>query len=155
MSWLEVTARVKFSSPEEARQAGQAVEAVLKDRTGLLDIKLYDFEGNPKSSSKLPRRVNLSLHTIIPDRSRVTRGKQDMEARLISLIKNIRLAIPDLPEDADLTKEALVLSHQQWGVSYQQVFDNIGLVMDKAEVKDAFTDAVAKTLQTEATRGLK
>ena len=145
---LAISTNVKFDSLEEARVAGQAIEQFLgiKGKNG---VRLYSFEVN--EGAKRPTRTTHPLYSPIPDTSRITRGKQDAESRVINLVKNIRSAIPSLPVDAALADDVLKLEGKQWGVDYQRLFDNVANYADKGEVKEAFNSAVALTLQQEAT----
>jgi hypothetical protein len=143
---LAISINVQFDSVAEARVAGQAVEQFLgvKGKNG---VRLHSFEN---VEGGRPRRVTQPLY--LPEPSvNITRGRQEIETRLMNLLKNIHASIPTLPVDADLQEEVAVLDGKQWVIDYQRLFDNIGNHTDKAEAKGAFNSAVALTLQQEAT----
>lgn len=144
---LEITTTVKFASVTEARIAGQAIEQFLgvKGKNG---VRLYSFE-QPEGKAR-PSRTTHPLYLPEPG-ANITRGRQEVETRLMSLVKNIHTAIPALPVEADIKDSVMVLDGKQWIINYQRLFDNIANYADKAEVKEAFNSAVARTLQLEAT----
>lgn len=148
MTTLEISANVKFDTVTEARIAGQAIEQFLglKGKNG---VRLYSFESNEEG--KRPSRKTHPLYLPDGDRSKVTRGQQEVETRLMNLVKNIHSAVPAIPVDADLKEGVMLLEGKQWNINYQQLFDNAGNYADKAEIKEAFNSAVALTLQQEAT----
>lgn len=145
---LAITTNVNFDSVEEARLAGQAVEKLLGIK-GRNSVRLVTFEA--KENGKLPTRKAEPLYLPVPDTSRITRGRQDADARLMNLVKNVHAAIPSLPADAELKEDVVILDGKQWVVDYQRLFDNVANYADKGEVKEAFNSAVALTLQLEAT----
>lgn len=144
---LEISANVKFDSVAEARIAGQAIEQFLgiKGKNG---VRLYSFE--TLEGRKRPSRNTHPLYLPEP-LTKNTRGKQEVETRVMNLVKNIHSAVPALPVDADLKAEVMVLEGKSWAVDYQRLFDNVGTFVEKADVKEAFNSAVALTLQQEAT----
>jgi hypothetical protein len=148
MTTLEISANVKFASLEEARVAGQAIEQFLSIK-GKNGVRLYSFEQN--EDGKRPSRNTHPLYLPDSDRSKVTRGQQEVETRLMNLVKNIHAAVPVIPVGAELKEAVMVLDGKQWGINYQQLFDNVAVHADKAEVKEAFNSAVALTLQQEVT----
>lgn len=144
---LEISANVKFDSVAEARIAGQAIEQFLgiKGKNG---VRLYSFE--TLEGRNRPSRNTHPLY--LPERStNITRGRQEVETRVMNLVKNVRVAIPTLPAEADVKEEVMILDGNLWTVDYQRLFDNVGEFVEKAEVKEAFNSAVALTLQQEAT----
>ena len=144
---LEISANVKFDSVAEARIAGQAIEQFLgiKGKNG---VRLYSFE--TLEGRNRPSRNTHPLY--LPERStNITRGRQEVETRVMNLVKNVRVAIPTLPAEADMKEEVMILDGNLWTVDYQRLFDNVGEFVEKAEVKEAFNSAVALTLQQEAT----
>lgn len=152
MTTLEIRANVKFDSLEEARVAGQAIEQFLGIKGGN-SVRIYDFES--KGEGKLPRKLVVPLYPAKPT-ANITRGRQEIEGRLTSLVKNLHASIPAIPADAELKKESVMyLEGREWAINYQHLFDLVGEHVEKSEVKDAFNSAVALTLQQEATRGLK
>lgn len=144
---LEISANVKFDSVAEARIAGQAIEQFLgiKGKNG---VRLYNFE--TLEGRNRPSRNTHPLY--LPERStNITRGRQEVETRVMNLVKNVRVAIPTLPAEADVKEEVMILDGNLWTVDYQRLFDNVGEFVEKADVKEAFNSAVALTLQQEAT----
>lgn len=144
---LEISANVNFDSVAEARIAGQAIEQFLgiKGKNG---VRLYSFE--TLEGRNRPSRNTHPLY--LPERSKsITRGRQEIETRVMNLVKNIRVAIPALPAEADVKEEVMILEGNLWTVDYQRLFDNVGEFVEKTEVKEAFNSAVAITLQQEAT----
>lgn len=148
---LEISANVKFDSVAEARIAGQAIEQFLglKGKNG---VRLYSFETH--EGRNRPTRKTHPLHLPEP-LTKNTRGKQEVETRVMNLVKNIHAAIPALPVEADLKEEVMMLEGKSWAVDYQRLFDNVGAHVEKADVKNVFNEAVALTLQQEATGRLR
>ena len=144
---LAISTNVKFDSVAEARIAGQAIEQFLGVK-GKNSVRIHSFEEN--EGNKRPSRKTHPLYVPEPP-TNVTRGQQEVETRLMNLLKNIHAAIPTLPIDAELREDVMVLDGQQWIIDYQRLFDNVGNFADKAEVKEAFNSAVALTLQQEVT----
>lgn len=149
MTTLEISATVKFDSVVEARIAGQAIEQFLGIKGKNAVRLIASADGSNFGRKTLP------LYPASQNTDGFTRGKQDMESRVMTLAKNIHINIPALPVDANLTENVLILEGKQWGVNFQQLFDNVAVHADKNEVKEAFNAAVALTLQQEVLRGVK
>lgn len=140
---LEISTLTLYDTVEAARVAGQAVETII-GKTGN-SVRLYEVGTF--------RRI--SLHAPVFDRSKMTRGLQEIEGRINSLAKNLRSTIPELT-DVEFTDNVKVLDQRVWTVSYQQLLENIILhVPDRAAVLPVFQAAVALTLQNEFLRGVK
>ena len=150
MTTLEIRTEVKFDSVEEARIAGQAIEQFLgvKGKNG---IRIYTFERNEDT-----KRHSRTTHPLyLPERPKVTRGHQEIETRLMNLVKNVKVAVPSIPSEADLREGVMVLEGNQWMIDYQRLFDNVSKFAEKSEMKEEFNSAVALTLQNEATGRIK
>jgi hypothetical protein len=140
---LEISTLTLYDTVEEARQAGQSVETII-GKTGN-SVRLHEV-GTFRS---------IPLYAPTVDRSRFTRGLQEVEGRIGSLVKGLRSAIPELAE-VEFTEGVKVLDRQVWTVNYQQLFDNvIQHVSNREEGLTAFRSAVALTLQNEFLRGVK
>lgn len=141
---LEINAHVPFETVEEARAVGQALENMLRIKEQRM-IRLYDVSGE---SGFCHREIPLYQPEPLPN---VTRGKQETETRLMMLVKSIRKLFPDLPAEAAIDEQVMVLDGPQWRIDYQRLYDNVKADTGVAEVKDVFNSAVAVALQQEAT----
>lgn len=144
---LEINAHVPFETVEDARAVGQALEKMLQIKQQRM-IRLYDVSGE---SGFCHREIPLYLPESLPN---MTRGKQETETRLMMLVKSLRKLFPDLPAEAAIDEEVMILDGPQWRIDYQRLYDNVKAdtgVTDAKEVKEVFNSAVAVALQQEAT----
>jgi len=137
-----------FRNLEQARLVGQMIDHIATESNGVLAgtqrfVYLQEIGGGRPA-----------LYPAQVDRSKITRGQQEVSARLGSLVKNLRSAIPELAE-VDFLEEVMVLENRDWTIDYQRLFSNIAEHVDRAATLPVFKDAVALTLQNEALRGVK
>ncbi len=137
---LEINTLVVFDSVEQARLHGQSIASILGQDKG---IKLRE----------LPSSL-ISLHAPSFDRSKVTIGGQEVDARINSLVKNLRAVFPEIA-DEDVTGDVKSLDGKNWMVNYQQLLDNVRQFVTAEDVLSRYQEAVAVTLRNENLRGVK
>lgn len=137
---LDINTLVVYDNVDEARLAAQMVGKILGKETGAR-IRTAESQSVP-------------VYPAPYDRSKVTVGGQEVDARIGSLQKNLRAAFPDMGE-ADVSENVKSLDGRNWVVDYQQLLNNLRAVITAEDVLSRFQEAVALTLRNESLRGVK
>lgn len=137
---LDINTLVVYGSVDEARQTAQMVSKILGKDSG---VRIRTAESQ-----------NVPVYPATFDRSKVTVGGQEVDARIGSLQKNLRAAFPELG-DADVSENVKSLDGRNWVVNYQQLLNNLRSVVTSEDVLPRFQEAVALTLRNENLRGVK
>lgn len=143
---LSINQTLRFSTLDEARELGQFVDYLTRDKDKTGGIRLNEVDNG--------RRTEISLYK--PEQSRATNLRQECHTTVLSVIKNLSEKMDTQFNVSELSRDVVILTEgtSLYTIDYKRLYQNFSEVagQDNAET---FKTAVSETLVSQSLRGIK